>query len=283
MMPVTDLKTGATRKMEKLSDIEVVEKALSAQRKEFKKRMKSLCTERRNIDNDEQLKESLFKFNKFLKENNLKFARAVKKAYEEKELTKQKEAEIEHLERDSIDLQRKKEHLLVKVQRSTIYKDFLDQVTKKSKKFGDIWELIGRFDTLLANREQLLLKESDGQELAETQRRQHRYFIEERSNQILQCNNQLSSLQTHLDQVRSLAFKWEMTWNHIQSTAAKETLLLGEIKVVTLNLFYLIGGETCGKHGVHISNITEQLKRMSRWCSWWAPSEMESWFSAMDG
>lgn len=73
---------------------------------------------------------------------------------------------------------------------------------------GDVWELIGRFDTLLANREQLLLKENEGQELAETQCRQHRYFIEELSNHILQCNNQLSSLQTYLDQVRSLAFKW---------------------------------------------------------------------------
>ncbi|XP_023656593.1 coiled-coil domain-containing protein 42 like-2 isoform X3 [Paramormyrops kingsleyae] len=175
---------------------------------EFKKRMKSLCKERTNDDKDEQLKESLFKFNKFLKENNLKFARAVKKAYEEKELTKQKEAEIECLERESIVLQRKKKQLLLKVQRNTIYKNFLDQVTKKSKKFGDVWELIGRFDTLLANREQLLLKENEGQELAETQRRQHRYFIEEWSNHILQCNNQLSSLQTHLDQVRSLAFKW---------------------------------------------------------------------------
>lgn len=72
-----------------------------------------------------------------LQENNLKFARAVKKAYEEKELTKQKEAEIECLEKESMALQRKKKHLLVKVQRNTIYKNFLDQVTKKSKKVNE--------------------------------------------------------------------------------------------------------------------------------------------------
>uniref|UniRef100_A0A3B3RR29 DUF4200 domain-containing protein n=1 Tax=Paramormyrops kingsleyae TaxID=1676925 RepID=A0A3B3RR29_9TELE len=215
MMPVTDLKTRATRKMEKLSEIEVVEKAS----KFFDYRSLLLLIM--------LLKEKHILVS--LQENNLKFARAVKKAYEEKELTKQKEAEIECLERESIVLQRKKKQLLLKVQRNTIYKNFLDQVTKKSKKFGDVWELIGRFDTLLANREQLLLKENEGQELAETQRRQHRYFIEEWSNHILQCNNQLSSLQTHLDQVRSLAFKW----------VCLTLLLPGAILIPTLHVMHI--------------------------------------------
>lgn len=54
---------------------------------------------------------------------------------------------------------------------------------------------------------------------------------QEKDNEILSYNNQLSSLQTRLDVSQSEAVKWESQWTHIKNTAAKKTLELGRIKM----------------------------------------------------
>ncbi|KAL4646492.1 coiled-coil domain-containing protein 42B [Arapaima gigas] len=262
-VPVLDLRTGDTQKLEKLEEMKAVECVLSAQREDFKRKMEHLQQRRKELDNkEEQLKDSLFKFNKFVKENDSKRARALKKASKEKELAQQKEAEIELLEKEILMLQKRQEKIQAKVQRNAVYRDFLHKVTKSSTKFKEISELVARFDTLLATRDQLLRKESEGQEHGEALRQQHRRFVEEQGDCILQYNNQLSDLQVQLDQIRSLAFKRDATWNHMQSTSARETLLLGQIKVTTLNLFHMMGGQTDGEDGVSIDDTLGQLEKI---------------------
>ncbi|KAJ8379819.1 hypothetical protein SKAU_G00005970 [Synaphobranchus kaupii] len=242
-MPIEAHVTGATRLLEKRSEMEEVEQALAAQKEEFQIRMESARQRKDNLtEKKEQQKEQLIKFDAFLKENDSKCSRAKKKASADKELARQKELEIERLEQEITSLQARKQVLQEKVQRSGIYWEFLNKAIKGSKKFEEIRELLGRTDTLLLTRDQLLQKDSEGQERQEYQRLQLRRFVEEQGNLVLLRNNQLSTLQTKLDHARMQAFKWESTWNHIQSTAAKETLLLGQIKVVTLNLFHMMGG-----------------------------------------
>ena len=47
----------------------------------------------------------------------------------------------------------------------------------------------------------------------------------------------MSSLQAKLEQARNLTLQRESEWNTIQTTAAEKTLLLGQIKMSTHNLF----------------------------------------------
>merc|ERR1712179_136788 len=86
--------TPATRLLEKRREMAEVEQALGAQKEEFQMKMESLQQRREELERKEfQLKESLLKFDKFLKENDSKRARAIKKANDERDLKKTKDKE----------------------------------------------------------------------------------------------------------------------------------------------------------------------------------------------
>lgn len=54
----------------------------------------------------------------------------------------------------------------------------------------------------------------------------------------------------------------ERHWNHIQETAAKETLLLGKIKMATLNLYEMAGGKLEGEEDISVNDTETQLERV---------------------
>ena len=57
------------------------------------------------------------------------------------------------------------------------------------------------------------------------------FFLQEKDNEILSFNNELSGLQTRLDTAQSEAVKWENEWTRIKNTSAEKTLELGRIKM----------------------------------------------------
>ncbi|KAG2470756.1 CCD42 protein, partial [Polypterus senegalus] len=256
--------TPVTRLLEKRREMAEVEQALAAQKEEFQMKMESLQQRREELERkEEQLKESLLKFDRFLKENDSKRSRALKKAQEEKEMARLKDRDIEELNKEIAVLTVKKENTHKKVEKNAIFWQYLQKVTEKSEKFEEIREILGRFDTLISTQEQLLVRESENQERIENERLWLHQFIEEKNNKILQYNNELATLQSRLDNARSEAIRWESKWNHIQNTAAKKTLLLGQIKMVTLNLFQLVNKQSVQQEDIPIEDTAGQLKKVS--------------------
>ncbi|KAM3838144.1 coiled-coil domain-containing protein 42 homolog [Diretmus argenteus] len=256
------LLTGATQRLEKHKEIIEVDKQLKAHREEFELKRKSWRDRRDEVlMKEEKLKESLLNFDRFLKENDAKRSRGAKKAEAEKQVVLQKEAEIERLKEECAALEGRKQKLQCRVQRNSLYWNFLKQVVDLAK-FEEVWELVGRFETLLITRQQLRQRESEVQEQVDRQRGALQTYIDQQSCLLLQKNNLLSQLQTQLDQTRSEALRWESKWNHIQNTAAKETLLLGQIKMVTLNLYQMTDEELEGEEGVAFNDTETQLDKI---------------------
>ena len=53
-------------------------------------------------------------------------------------------------------------------------------------------------------------------------------------------NNKLAELQAQLDDAQNNKVEAENIWNHIQTTAAGKTLLIGETRMYILNFFEVI-------------------------------------------
>uniref|UniRef100_W5KI81 Cilia and flagella associated protein 73 n=1 Tax=Astyanax mexicanus TaxID=7994 RepID=W5KI81_ASTMX len=262
-MPEEDLRTGTTRILDKRREIKYMDDVLRNQKEEFEAKKKSLEQRRDELrKKEEKLKDSLLNFNKYLKDNDAKQARGLKKAEAEKALVREREKEVQQLQRHIAALLTKKEKMQKRVSQKRIYWSFLDSVLKSSKKFEDIGKFIGRFETLVCMREQLLKRQSTVESEREREAVQLRRYVSERSSALLHYNNTLSQLQTELDTILSQALRWESTWNHIQATAAKETLLLGQIKIVTLNLYHMTGRVTSGAEGFNVDDTLDQLDRI---------------------
>lgn len=245
--------TPATRLLEKRREMSEVEQALAAQKEEFQMKMESLQQRREELERKEfQLKESLLKFDKFLKENDSKRARAVKKAHDEKDLKRVKDKEIGRLMEEKRELQGVKDKLVGRLNKHKIYHKFLEKTLETADEFQEIREIIARYETLVATHTDLLDKAHQTQDAVENKKSGLHKFQEEKNNEIMQHNNQLATLQTRLDKAQSEAVKWESVWTHIKNTAAKKTLLLGRVNMATHNLFQLVNKHLKAQSGQEV-------------------------------
>jgi len=256
--------TPATRLLEKRREMAEVESALGAQKDEFQLKMESLTQRREELERKElQLKESLLKFDKFLKENDSKRSRAIRKANEEKEMKKQKDKEIEKMKSVIDTMNAAKEKIGNRAERFHTFQRFMEKTLESADEFQEVREIIGRYDTLKQTHADLLGKQNRQQDAYEGLKQDFVKYSEEKNNLNLDYNNQLAKLQTKLDDSNSQAAQWDAEWNHIKSTAAHKTLMLGRIKMATHNLFTLITKHQPKLgHNVNLDDTNEQLERI---------------------
>ncbi|KAM9856167.1 coiled-coil domain-containing protein 42 like-2 [Aulostomus maculatus] len=236
------------------------EEHLVSQLEERKQKLESLqhC-ENVLLQDAKRARDLLINYNMFLKDQDAD--KTVEKAEKAKKAVTKKEAEIEGLKEEYVELQQRKQELRDQVQRKSVYQDFMERVVKMTK-FEDIQAHTDHLESLLHIRDRLCQKENEAEELA-NQHRKALLTLEDHHHLLrLHQNNQLSQLQTELEKASSEADVWEKEWNHIQETAAKKTLLLGQIKMATLNLYELIGGRVEEEKGVAMNDTETQLDKI---------------------
>lgn len=256
--------TPATKLLEKRREMKEVEQALSAQKEEFQMKMESLQQRQEELERKEcTLKESLLKFDKFLKENDSKRHRALKKALEEKASKQQKHHEHESLLEEINILEEERNKIQEKLDMHKKFHTYMDAVLENSDEFSEVREITSRYETLSSTYQDLLERDQSNQDLIENKRQFLAKFTEDRQNEIMSYNNDLSTMQGDLDKAKSRTVHLESNWNQIQTTAASKTLELGRIRMATLNLFSLVNTQ------LKIGGVTEtdsdsQLEKISQ-------------------
>ncbi|XP_075441255.1 coiled-coil domain-containing protein 42-like [Ascaphus truei] len=129
-----------------------------------------------------------------------------------------------------------------------------------SGQFQEVPDVVSRFHTLVVTSNYLQQGAQEAQGEIERARGRLAHYVEEKSDVVLQLNNQLGQLQNRLEQGHNMCIAWESCWAHIQNTAAKKTLLLGTIKMATLNLFQSISGQ--GRESVESVAVDDTVRQL---------------------
>ncbi|XJO77382.1 hypothetical protein BDV3_001970 [Batrachochytrium dendrobatidis] len=233
--------TPATKLLERRREMLEVETGLLKQKEEFAMKMESLTQRREELARKEtQLKDSLLKFDKFLKENDAKRMRALKKSMDERKVREQKESEIDMLKVSITGLGDKKNRQGNAVESNLWFQRYLEGVLENGDEFAEIKDIISRFDTLSATNTELIDRARAAQEKTEKDRQDFLAFSEGKNNVILNRNNEIARLQTKLEEAQSKGSKWQLELDQTLKNATQKSLLLGQVKMATNNLFNVV-------------------------------------------
>ncbi|KAM6175396.1 coiled-coil domain-containing protein 42 isoform 1-T1 [Erethizon dorsatum] len=247
------------RLLEKKKEAIVMHQAMEEKKETFKRRMETLKLRWEELGiREEQLKAHIQKFEQFIQENDQKRIRALKKANKERELKRFHLRELAKAKQDMVALRLEHQKLSTKLQDYSIFNKYLEKVVENSE-FEEIQEVIARYKTLVSMHHDLMQSAQEGQEKIEHAKARLARYMEEKDDEILQHNNELARLQMRFDRARSDVIVWESRWAHIQNTAAKKTLLLGTIKMATLNLFQTVSKQLKEASQVSLEDTHKQL------------------------
>ncbi|XP_001367716.1 coiled-coil domain-containing protein 42 [Monodelphis domestica] len=247
------------RLLEKKKEAKIMHQAMEEKKETFKRRMEALNLRWEELGVKEaQLKAHIKKFEQFIQENDQKRIRALKKASKERELKRLRVKELSKAKQEMAALRQEHQRINAKLQDYSIFQKYLEKVVENSE-FEEIHEVIGRYKTLVSMHYDLMQSAQEGQEKIDRAKARLTRYVEEKDDEVLQHNNELARLQMRYDRARSDVIIWESRWAHIQNTAAKKTLLLGTIKMATLNLFQIVSKQLKETTQVPLEDTHKQL------------------------
>ncbi|XP_017268765.1 coiled-coil domain-containing protein 42-like isoform X2 [Kryptolebias marmoratus] len=227
--------------------------------KEYKEKLVNLRQQKKELQKDiENSREQRCNLERITESKELE--ELVEKAEKEMTVVREQEETIKRIKQEHNEMFQSKKEMEAKIQKYKTYYDFMDQVCKLTK-FKNMDELADHFENQLQIRDQLIQKEKQKKEHMEQQKKKLRELEDQHDQMCLEKTNELAQLQTELEEARAEALIWEKQWNHIQETASKKTLELGQIKMATLNL-YERTSSTLGAEGVAIDDTDKQLEHI---------------------
>ncbi|KAJ8390158.1 hypothetical protein AAFF_G00110320 [Aldrovandia affinis] len=187
---------------------------------------------RQTVERMEKCKED---FNEYLKIKDVNRQLAVKKAKHDRQLHHQKQEHLYDLREEIEDLIKVKDRLEKRSLKYETYHHCMDKVVLANKR--DALQMMSRYDTLMVARDNLRITTQQNQERIQEARGNLSRLTGESSDAIMQLNSRMAQLQRKLDEAQQNRVHWENTWARIQKTAAEKTMLFGQIRMATLNLY----------------------------------------------
>ncbi|XP_035196790.1 cilia- and flagella-associated protein 73 [Oxyura jamaicensis] len=231
---------SSTRLLLKRREVAEVERALQAQREEFRRRTERLDQRWQELgQREEQLRDVALKFDAFLKVSAVRRERALGRVGEERARAARRGAEANGLRQELAGLLRRREWLRRRLQSLQVFGDYLRGVVATTGQFQDVPSMLAHFGALAGVRAALLHQLEAGQQrLAQGRARLQRYR-EEAGGELLRGRDEVLQLRARLEAARHDVLQGESCWTQIQSAATHKTLLLGQIRMAVLSLFQL--------------------------------------------
>ncbi|KAK6481269.1 coiled-coil domain-containing protein 42-like protein [Huso huso] len=225
-------------------EVDEVNKQLEAKRQEFSDRMKALEQRRAEFEQKQQAsKVRAQKFDKFLRDNDAKRRRALKKCQLEVKENQQKEKEIQGLMQQLEKLLARKHSLQKRVSNNKIYEDYLlkiiDQLPENYLEYGAdslVMPIIKRHETLSITNESLIHRISSLSDELESSQHRLETLQQEHDTVNLMANGKLSELQMEWDRAKERSKQLEMKLNLNQGLVRNQSEKFGSLLMAITNL-----------------------------------------------
>jgi len=228
----------ATRLLEKRRQMYEVQDALENQKQRFAKDEESFRKREEHLRNkDLQLQHQLFKFNKFLQDNEAKRRRAETRAAEEAHQIRQKEEEIRDLEKQLEESRQACAEEESLVARNMKYEGFLEHVKGTSEDFQEITDLVTRYDTLESANRDLMELQTASENRIEELRNKFQTYRKEQEMEMLAFTNKIATLSTTFDEAQKQRQLLEHQVDDATLVGSGRSLHLGLILRTVDNLF----------------------------------------------
>ena len=230
--------SGGTRLLEQKRQMFEVQEALEAEKSEFLRQEEAFKRREEGLRRkDVELQDSLIKFNKFLQENEAKRKRAVARAGEERKQTEQKTIDVARLE----SLREAKLQCAARLEkdflRNKVCQDFLTEVCSfSSEDYQEIRDLLNRHETLKRANDDLAQRQKLVDDQKEQTQEQLMKFTKEKSNDILNANNEIARLQDKLEAAQRTSYRLQNDVDSNIRTVSDTTLELCQILTAVDNL-----------------------------------------------
>ncbi|XP_002122109.2 coiled-coil domain-containing protein 42 homolog [Ciona intestinalis] len=228
-----------TSLLRKAVEMEVVDKELAEKREEFRIRMeKNKNKEDLLRKRQEKIKERVTKFDKFLKDNDAKRSRALRKYQIEVKDNKMKTKQLQDYLRELEFARKNKEDLVKRLQSHKKFEDYMMQVIDALPEnylemTGDnmIHSVIQRYEGLSATHQALITKNLRLAEEMEDGNRELEQMKQEREEQRLLINSQMAELQKYQEKLTQRVQRLEQKAG---DTTTMHRAQLGELGRITM-------------------------------------------------
>lgn len=228
----------ATRLLEKRRQMYEVQDALETQKKRFDRQEIEFREEEKRLrKKDLHLQHQLFRFNKFLQDNEAKRRRAETRAAEEAQQINLKELEIKDLERQLEESRRYCNELEAQVAKNKKYEEFLEKVKDAVQQYAELPDLLKRYDTLENANVDLMQESTASEKKVEELRAEYQKYMKEQEMQALSQTTHIAALQAELYEASKARQALEKQLDDATYENSQHSLEFGEILFSVENLY----------------------------------------------
>ncbi|OQS00540.1 hypothetical protein ACHHYP_03383 [Achlya hypogyna] len=233
------LMSQSTLLLKKRKELREVNDALEFMKEEYAQRVENCAERQREFERKQQeMRDQVSKFEKFIKENDSKRTRAELKAKTEHRSAEQNEVRKKQLvaqyEKDlgqREQLEKKRDQLLK-------YRTYLDSAVEASEQeYEEIADILNRYATLVDANNDLKVQVQSAESQIDRLRQDLRTFKTEMENNILVQNSEIHGHQQHLEKIRGETFQLDLDRGRDDRTYNDRSRESGQIVLAIKNLY----------------------------------------------
>lgn len=237
-MPDASTTSQSTLLLQKKKEMMDVQQQLDRKKEECRKRMQRCQIKEVELaTRQEQLKERVAKFDKFLRDTDTKRTRAVRREQDEIKVADQKMLEIRQLQETFVKSTEERDHVEATLERNQAYEQFLLHVCDSTEYFSEISDILMRHDTLVAANADLLQRITQAQAEAEEMRARLSLYVKEAQTESLVHNSEIAAQQQALEEFKRRVSQMELELSRNEGGAKERSRELGEINMAIQNIY----------------------------------------------